>query len=222
MSKRSIGLSDDLYAYLLENSLRETEVMRRLREETAKLPWGGMQISPEQGQFMALLVQLMGAQHCLEIGTFTGYSALAVAQVLPAGGRLVACDIDEATAAVARRYWQEAGVAAKIDLKIAPALDSLDALMAGGAAGSFDFAFIDADKSNYDAYYESCLALLRPGGLVAVDNVLWDGAVINSSRTDSDTVAIRALNGKIASDQRVDCSMLPLGDGLMLAHKRSN
>jgi caffeoyl-CoA O-methyltransferase len=222
MSKRSIGLSDDLYAYLLENSLRETEVMRRLREETAKLPWGGMQISPEQGQFMALLVQLMGARHCLEIGTFTGYSALAVAQVLPAGGRLVACDIDEATAAVARRYWQEAGVAAKIDLKIAPALDSLDALMAGGAAGSFDFAFIDADKSNYDAYYESCLALLRPGGLIAVDNVLWDGAVIDSSRTDPDTAAIRALNAKIAADQRVDCSMLPLGDGLMLAHKRSN
>ncbi|MGF1628368.1 MAG: class I SAM-dependent methyltransferase [Kiloniellaceae bacterium] len=220
MSKRSIDLSDALYAYLLENSLRETEVLRRLREETATMPWSGMQISPEQGQFMALLVQLMGARRCLEVGTFTGYSALAVAQALPADGRLVACDINEETTAVARRYWQEAGVAETIDLRIAPALETLDALLAEGAAGSFDFAFIDADKVNYDAYYERSLALLRPGGLIAVDNVLWGGSVIDSSRKDPDTEAIRQFNAKIACGQRVSCSMIPLGDGLTLALKR--
>lgn len=222
MSNRSIQLDDALYDYLLKNSLRETEVMRRLREETATLPGSGMQIGPEQGQFMALLVELMGARRCLEVGTFTGYSTLAVAQALPADGRLVACDVNEKTAVVARRYWQEAGVAAKIDLRLAPALDTLDALLAGGAAGSFDFAFIDADKSNYDAYYERALRLLRRGGLIAVDNVLWGGAVTDSARDDADTRAIRALNAKIAGDQRVSCSLLPLGDGLTLALKRSN
>jgi caffeoyl-CoA O-methyltransferase len=220
MSTRSIELTDALYAYLLENSLRETAVLRRLREETAKLPGSGMQISPEQGQFMALLVQLMGARRCLEIGTFTGYSALAVAAALPAGGTVVACDVNESTAAVARRYWREAGVAEKIDLRLAPALDTLDILLSEGAAGSFDFAFIDADKTSYDGYYEGALKLLRSGGLLAVDNVLWDGAVINSSRKDPDTEAIRALNAKIAADQRVSCSMIPLGDGLTLAIKR--
>ena len=220
MSTRSIELSDALYAYLLENSLRETPLQRRLREETARMPGSGMQISPEQGQFMALLVQLMGARRCLEIGTFTGYSALAVAQALPADGRLIACDVDQNTTAVARRYWREAGVAEKIDLRLAPALDTLGALLAGGGAGSFDFAFIDADKANYDAYYEGSLKLLRSGGLIAVDNVLWDGAVIDSARNDPDTEAIRALNAKIAADQRVSCSLLPLGDGLTLAIKR--
>lgn len=220
MSNRSIQLDDALYDYLVENSLRESDVMRRLREETAALPGSGMQIAPEQGQFMALLVQLMGARRCLEVGTFTGYSALAVAAVLPADGRLVACDVNPETTAVARRYWREAGLAEKIDLRLAPALQTLDGLLAEGAAGSFDFAFIDADKTNYDGYYERALALLRSGGLVAVDNVLWDGAVINSSARDPDTEAIRALNAKIASDQRVSCSMLPLGDGLTLAFKR--
>jgi caffeoyl-CoA O-methyltransferase len=220
MSTRSIELTDALYAYLLENSLRETEVMRRLREETAGMPGSGMQISPEQGQFMALLVQLMGARRCLEIGTFTGYSALAVAQALPAGGTVVACDVNETTTAVARRYWQEAGVADRIDLRLGPALDTLDALLAEGGAGSFDFAFIDADKTSYDGYYEGALKLLRNGGLIAVDNVLWDGAVIDSARDDPDTRAIRALNAKIAGDQRVSCSMIPLGDGLTLVHKR--
>ena len=220
MSKRSIDLSDALYAYLLENSLRETEVLRRLREETATMPWSGMQISPEQGQFMALLVELMGARRCLEVGTFTGYSALAVAQALPADGRLVACDINAETTAVARRYWQQAGVAEKIDLRIAPALETLDSLLSEGGAGSFDFAFIDADKTGYDAYYERCLALLRPGGLLAVDNVLWGGAVIDSDREDPDTAAIRQLNAKVASDQRVSCSMIPLGDGLTLVLKQ--
>jgi caffeoyl-CoA O-methyltransferase len=221
MSRRSIEMTDALYTYLLENSLRETDIMRRLREETAGLPGAGMQIAPEQGQFMALLAELIGARHCLEIGTFTGYSALAVAQALPPDGRLIACDVNEKTTAVARRYWQEAGVADKIELRLAPALETLEALLAEGAAGRFDFAFIDADKTNYDAYYESCLALLREGGLIIVDNVLWGGAVTNPAPGDSDTTAIRALNAKIASDQRVSCSMLPLGDGLTLARKRS-
>jgi len=221
MSRRSIEMTDALYAYLLENSLRETDILRRLREETAGLPGAGMQIAPEQGQFMALLAELIGARHCLEIGTFTGYSALAVALALPPEGRLIACDVNEETTAVARRYWQEAGVAGKIDLRLAPALETLDALLADGAAGRFDFAFIDADKSNYEAYYERCLDLLRDGGLIAVDNVLWGGAVTNPAPGDSDTRAIRALNAKIASDQRVSCSMLPLGDGLTLVRKRS-
>jgi len=221
MSRRSIEMTDALYAYLLENSLRETDILRRLREETAGLPGAGMQIAPEQGQFMALLAELIGARHCLEIGTFTGYSALAVALALPPDGRLIACDVNEKTTAVARRYWQEAGVAGKIDLRLAPALETLDALLADGAAGRFDFAFIDADKSNYEAYYERCLELLRDGGLIAVDNVLWGGAVTNPAPGDSDTRAIRALNAKIASDQRVSCSMLPLGDGLTLVRKRS-
>ncbi|HMA16574.1 MAG: class I SAM-dependent methyltransferase [Bacteroidota bacterium] len=222
MSNRSIQLDDALYDYRLQNSLRETDVMRRLREETAKLPGSGMQIGPEQGQFMALLVELMGARRCLEVGTFTGYSALAVAQALPEDGRLVACDVNEKTAAVARRYWQEAGVAGKIDLRLAPAVETLDTLLAEGAAGSFDFAFIDADKTSYDAYYERALRLLRKGGLVAVDNVLWGGAVTDSRVNDADTRAIRALNAKIAADQRVSCSLLPLGDGLTLARKREN
>ncbi|HEY9538122.1 MAG TPA: class I SAM-dependent methyltransferase [Kiloniellaceae bacterium] len=202
--------------------MRESELQRRLREETAALPGAGMQIAPEQGQFMALLVELTGARRCLEIGTFTGYSALAVAQALPDDGRLVACDVNETTTAVARRYWREAGVAQKIDLRLAPARDTLDVLLAEGAAGSFDFVFIDADKANYDAYYEAALKLLRSGGLIAVDNVLWDGAVIDPAADDADTVAIRALNAKIATDQRVTCSMLPLGDGLTLARKRKS
>ena len=220
MSKRSIQLTDALYDYLLQHSLRETEVMRRLREES---PWqgsSGMQISPDQGQFMALLVELIGARRCIEIGTFTGYSALCVAQALPADGELIACDINPETTAVARRFWQEAGVAGKIDLRLAPALETLDGLIAEGQEGRFDFVFIDADKTSYDAYYEAALRLLRPGGLVAVDNVLWHGSVINSAADDPDTTAIRAMNKKIASDQRVSCSLLPLGDGLTLARKR--
>ena len=221
MSRRTLELTDPLYNYLLANSLREPEVLGRLREETAGLRGSGMQIGPEQGQFMALLVQLMGARRCIEIGTFTGYSALAVALALPADGEIIACDVNEETTAVARRYWQEAGVAEKIDLRLAPALETLQALTAAGGAGSYDFVFIDADKSNYDAYYESALTLLRPGGLIAVDNVLWGGAVIDSTSDDKDTRAIRALNAKIASDQRVSCSLLPLGDGLMLAFKQN-
>ena len=220
MSRRSIQLTDALYEYLLANSLREPEVLRRLREES---PWrgsSGMQISPDEGQFLALLVELLGAKRCIEIGTFTGYSALRVALALPSDGTLIACDIDAETTAIARRFWKEAGVAERIDLRLAPALETLDSLIAEGAENTFDFVFIDADKTEYDAYYERALTLLRIGGVIAIDNVLWDGSVIDSGRHDADTEAIRAFNAKIASDQRVSCSMLPLGDGLTLAFKR--
>jgi caffeoyl-CoA O-methyltransferase len=220
LSNRTLNLSDALYTYLLDNSLRETDLMRRLREETASLPGAGMQIGPEQGQFMALLVELMGAKRCLEIGTYTGYSALAVALALPPDGRLLACDVNEETTAVAKRYWAESGVAERIELRLAPALETLDSLIAEGAENTYDFIFIDADKTNYDSYYERALKLLRPGGLIVVDNVLWDGAVINSASTDPATRAIRALNAKVKSDQRVSCSLLPVGDGLLLARRR--
>jgi caffeoyl-CoA O-methyltransferase len=220
LSNRTLNLSDALYSYLLDNSLRETDLMRRLREETASLPGAGMQIGPEQGQFMALLVELMGAKRCLEIGTYTGYSALAVAQALPPDGRLLACDVNEQTTAVAKRYWAESGVAERIELRLAPALETLDSLIAEGAENTYDFVFIDADKTNYDSYYERSLTLLRPGGLIAVDNVLWGGAVTDSTYTDDSTEAIRALNAKVKSDQRVSCSLLPIGDGLLLALKR--
>jgi caffeoyl-CoA O-methyltransferase len=220
LSNRTLNLSDALYSYLLDNSLRETDLMRRLREETASLPGAGMQIGPEQGQFMALLVELMGAKRCLEIGTYTGYSALAVALALPPDGRLLACDVNEETTAVAKRYWAESGVAERIELRLAPALETLESLIAEGAENTYDFVFIDADKTNYDSYYERSLTLLRPGGLVVVDNVLWDGAVINSASTDPATRAIRALNAKVKSDQRVSCSLLPVGDGLLLARRR--
>jgi len=179
-----------------------------------------MQIGPEQGQFMALLVELMGARNALEIGTFTGYSALAVALALPEGGRLVACDISEEWTAVGRRYWEEAGVAHKIDLRLAPALETLDALLTEGRAGAFDFAFIDADKEGYDAYYERSLELVRTGGLIAFDNTLWGGKVVDPTATDVDTEAIRAINTKLAGDERVTLSLLPVGDGLTLARKR--
>ena len=179
-----------------------------------------MQISPEQGQFMALLIELTGARRTLEVGTFTGYSALSVALALPADGRLTACDVNETYAAIARRYWAEAGVADKIELRLAPAVETLDNLVQEGAAGTFDFMFIDADKENYDTYYERGLELIRPGGLIAVDNVLWDGAVADESRHDAETRSIRALNAKIKGDQRVAISLVPIGDGLMLARKR--
>jgi len=222
LSPRTLNLSDTLYSYLLDNSLRETDLMRRLREETASLPGAGMQIGPEQGQFMALLVELMGAKRCLEIGTYTGYSALAVAPALPPDGRLLACDVNAETTAVAKRYWAESGVAERIELRLAPALETLDSLIAEGAENTYDFVFIDADKTNYDSYYERALTLLRPGGLIAVDNVLWGGAVTDSTYTDDSTRAIRALNAKVKSDQRVSCSLLPVGDGLLLALKRKN
>ncbi len=224
MAGRRTEVDDRLHDYILANSLREPEVLRRLREETAVLPHAGMQIGPEQGQFMALLVELMGARRTLEIGTFTGYSALAVALALPADGRVVACDVSEEYTDVARRYWTEAGVADKIELHLAPALETLDRLLApgpgGGQAGCFDFAFIDADKVNYDDYYERVLLLLRPGGLAAIDNVLWKGKVVEAAPGDPDTQAIQALNAKLKHDSRVTISLLPLGDGLTLARKR--
>ena len=220
MANRTITLSDGLYEYLLDVSLREPEVLRRLREETAKIPAAAMQIAPEQGQFMALLVEVMSARNAIEVGTFTGYSSLCVALALPPGGRLVTCDVNVETTDVARRYWAEAGVADRIDLRLAPALETLDALIAEGETGTFDFAFIDADKVEYDAYYERILALLRPGGLVSVDNVLWNGRVIDATRQDEATRAIRAFNEKIHADPRVSLSLVPIGDGLTLARKR--
>lgn len=220
MATRSLALTDPLYDYLLQVSLREPPLLARLRKETAALPEAGMQIAPEQGQFMALLIELTGARRCLEVGTFTGYSTLSVALALPDGGRIVACDISQAFTAMARRYWAEAGVDEVIDLRIAPALATLDALLTEGRAGSFDFAFVDADKENYDGYVERALELLRPGGLLAVDNVLWNGAVIDPAKQDDDTRAIRALNDKLQGDQRVALSLVPIGDGLTLARKR--
>ncbi len=222
MARRSLDLTDRLYDYLLAVSLREPPVLARLREETDALPLAHMQIAPEQGQFMALLVELIGARRTLDVGTFTGYSALAVALALPADGQVVACDVNPETAAVARRYWAEAGVAGKIELHLAPAGETLERLIGEGRAGSFDFAFIDADKTGYDAYYEASLRLLRPGGLIAVDNVLWSGAVADPSQEDPDTTAIRALNEKIRDDGRVSLSLVPIGDGLTLARKRAD
>ena len=219
MSKKTIGLDDRLYNYLLSASLRESEILRQLREETASYPSARMQISPEQGQFMALLVQLLGATKTLEVGVFTGYSSLCVALALPPHGKIVACDVSEEYTSVARRYWQKAGVADKIDLRLAPALETLDRLLVDEAE-TFDFAFIDADKRNYEAYYERSLQLVRPGGLIAIDNVLWSGRVADPQDQDKSTLAIRALNEKLHHDQRVTISLISIADGLTLALKR--
>ncbi len=220
MSNRSIQMTDALYAYMLDVSLREPEVLERLRAETAEMPEHNMQIAPEQGQFMALLVELLGARRTLEVGTFTGYSALAVALALPDDGQVVALDINESYAAVARRYWREAGVEDRINLRIGPALDTLDGLIGDGAEGDFDFAFIDADKTNYQAYFERALVLVRRGGLIAVDNVLWGGSVADPADDSEDTEAIRAFNAALRADDRVSISLLPIADGLTLARKR--
>jgi len=220
MSNRTISMTDGLYDYLLEASLREPPLLKRLREETAALPEARMQISPEQGQFMQLLARLMGARRCIEVGVFTGYSSLAMALALPADGHILACDVSEAFTSMARRYWKEAGVAGKIELVLAPANATLDARLKAGGAGTYDLAFIDADKANYGAYYERILKLLRPGGLVLVDNVLWSGRVLDPADRSEDTVAIRAFNELLHHDERIDLSMLPVGDGLTLARKR--
>lgn len=220
MSNRSIGLNDELHDYLLSVSLREPELLARLRAETAQEPKAGMQISPEQGQFMALLVELISARSTLEIGVFTGYSALRVALALPDDGRIVACDVDERWTSIAQRYWKEAGVEEKIDLRIGPAVETLDGLLDDGAAASFDFAFIDADKGNYLEYYDRCVTLVRSRGVIAIDNTLWSGAVANEGDQGEDTLAIRALNEHVYADDRVSMSMLPIGDGLTLAVKR--
>ena len=220
MSNRSITLTESLYEYMNEVSLREPPLLLALREETAVLSQRSMQISPEQGQFMALLARLIDARRCLEVGVFTGYSALATALALPDDGRIVACDVSEEWTSVARRYWREAGVEHKIELHLAPAADTLDALLGQGQAGTFDFAFIDADKTNYLAYYERTLVLLRMGGLMLIDNTLWSGKVADPEVADADTVALRHFNEVLHRDERVDLSLLPIGDGLTLARKR--
>lgn len=219
MTRKSITLTDDLYDYLLSVSLREPDILKRLREETAGYPMARMQIAPEQGQFMQLLVRLMQARSIIEIGTFTGYSALWMALALPAEGRLLTCDINEDYLAVARLYWQDAGVSDRIDMRIAPALDTLDALLNTGESGHFDMAFIDADKSEYPDYYERVLRLLRVGGLAVIDNTLWDGQPADLSIQDKDTRAIRAFNESLLHDERVSLSMLPVADGITLAAK---
>lgn len=220
MSNKTLNMSDDLYAYLLKVGVREPEILARLREETAKDAMHMMQIAPEQGQFMQMLVRLMGAKRIVEIGTFTGYSSLSMAMALPEGGELVACDASDEWTSVARRYWQEAGVADKVRLHIGPAAETLPRLVEEYGEGAFDLAFIDADKVNYDTYYEHCLRLVRPGGAILVDNVLWGGSVIDAENQKDDTCAIRAFNEKLKRDERIDLSMLPLADGLTLALKR--
>ena len=217
---RTTPLTVELYDYLVRVSVREPPVLARLREETRTLPWAGMQIGPDQGQFMRFVVETIGARRAIEVGVFTGYSSISVALGLPDDGELVACDISEEWTSIARRYWAEAGVAHKIALRLAPAVETLDGLLAAGRAGAFDFAFVDADKAQYDAYYERCLRLLRPGGIVAFDNVLWGGSVADPAKSDADTEALRALNLKLGQDERVAISMLPIGDGLTLARKR--
>ena len=220
MSSRTIQLTEALHGYLLSVAVREPEDLARLRAETEPMELSQMQISPEQGALMALLVELIGARNCIEVGTYTGYSALRVARAMGPGGRLVACDINPTWTDVARRYWREAGLSDNIDLRLAPAEETLDSLIAAGESATFDFAFIDADKPSYDGYYERCLTLLRAGGLIAIDNVLWQGRVADPAIEDEDTVAIRALNQKLAGDDRVSLCMVPIGDGLTLARKR--
>lgn len=217
---RAITMDETLYRYLVEHSLRELPVQKALREETAKLPRAVMQIGPDQGQFMALLAKIVGAKRCLEVGVFTGYSALAVALALPPDGTLVALDVSEEWTAIARRYWKQAGVEAKIDLRLAPALATLDTLISLQESGRFDMAFIDADKGNYLAYFQRCMELVRPGGLILVDNTLWSGDVANPVNNEPDTVALRAFNEALHHDERIDLALLPVGDGLTLARKR--
>lgn len=219
MSNRTLNLDDTLYRYLLDVSLREHPMLAELRRKNSEHPRSSMQIAPEQGQFMALLVKLIGARRTIEVGVFSGYSALATALALPPDGKLIGCDISAEFTDIARAYWEKAGVSHKIDLRLAPAADTLDALLGQGQAGRFDFAFIDADKSGYDAYYERCLALLRPGGLIALDNVLWNGAVARPAE-DEDTLALQSFNRKLHADERVDLALVPIADGLALARKR--
>ena len=219
MSPRTRSLEERVRDYLLTTGLREPAILRKLRAATAPLPRASMQISPEVGQLLGILVRILGARRCLEIGTFTGYSALAVALALPENGRLIACDVSEEWTAIARRFWREAGVAGRVELRLGPAIETLDKLIASGESGRFDFAFIDANKSDYDGYYERALELLRPGGVVAIDNVLWGGSVADPAARDRDTMAIKALNRKIHADRRVAMAMMPLGDGLTLACK---
>jgi predicted O-methyltransferase YrrM len=219
MSKEPLQITRQIYDYILQFGFRDDPLLKELREETAKLPNSMMQIAPEQGQFMALLAQLMGARKAIEIGTFTGYSSLSVARALPAEGRLICCDISKEYTDIARRYWVKAGLADRIDLRLGPALDTLESLRRS-EAGTFDLAFIDADKTNYPKYYEAALDLLRPGGALLIDNVLWSGDVADPQATDAETVILRELNRTIAADTRVDFCLLPIADGLTIARKR--
>jgi predicted O-methyltransferase YrrM len=220
MTNRTIEMTDPLYRYLLDHSVREPAILAELRAETADMAEAQMQIGPDQGQFMALLAKLIGARRCIEVGVFTGYSSLAVALALPDDGRIIACDVSEEWTAIARRYWRKAGVDHKIELKLQPATQTLAAMLAAGESGQYDFAFIDADKPAYEAYYELLLQLLRSGGLIAVDNTLWSGKVADVTERDANTSALRVFNDKLHRDERIDLSMLPIGDGLTLARKR--
>ncbi len=220
MSNRTLSINDRIYTYLNSVSLREPELLKRLREATSKDAMSKMQIAPEQGQFMALLVELMDINSAIEIGTYTGYSSLWIALSMPEHGRLICCDTNKQWTTLAQHYWILAGVENKIELRLAPALDTLDGLLSEGQAGQFDFAFIDADKQNYLNYYDRCLQLLRPGGLIAVDNTLWNGAVADPENNESNTQAIRGFNHTIYKDKRISLSLVPIGDGLTLARKR--
>jgi predicted O-methyltransferase YrrM len=219
MGRETLNLDGPLLPYFLAHAFREPPILARLRAETATMTEAGMQIAPEQGALMRLLVQLAQARQCIEVGTFTGYSALVTALALPEGGRLVCCDVSETYTAVARRYWAEAGVAHRIELRLGPARDTLDDLLEAGRAGTIDQVFLDADKANYGAYYDRALKLLRPGGLLLVDNTLWSGRVAEPSDASADTQAIRALNARIQADARVEHCLVPIGDGLTLARK---
>jgi len=219
MARRSLELDDRLYDYLVQFGTRESDLLKDLRNETAKLPGAGMQIGPEQGAFMGLLVELIGAKRALEVGTFTGYSSLCIAGAMPADGKLICCDVSEEYTKVARDYWRRAGLESKIELRLGPAVATLDALIAANVE-PFDFAFIDADKTNYSNYYDRAIQLVRPGGLIAIDNVLWGGYVADPKENDEDTAAIRAVNQKVRNDDRVTLALAPIGDGLTLARKR--
>ena len=220
MANKTMGISDDLAAYVVKVGTREPDVLARLREETAEIPQHNMQTAPEQGAFLALLVELIGARRCIEVGTFTGYSSTAVALALPEDGQIVCCDVSEEWTSLARKYWAEAGVSGKVDLRIAPATETLDQLVAGGQEATYDFAFVDADKAGYDAYYERLLRLIRPGGLIVFDNMLWGGDVLDTDPSDEDTKALQALNAKLARDERITLCLLPVADGVTLARRR--
>ncbi|MFT5349836.1 MAG: putative O-methyltransferase YrrM [Planctomycetota bacterium] len=220
MSRYSINLTDEVYTYLQSVSLREDTILQQLREETALHKWARMQISPEQGQFMAMLLKILGAKRVIELGVFTGYSSLCMAQALPADGKIIACDINEEYTNIAKRYWEQAGVSNKIELRLAPALETLKNLLKSDEAGKFDFVFIDAVKEEYKEYYEIVLELIRPGGLIGIDNVLWSGSVADPEKQDAETIALRVFNQYLHQDERVDISMLSIGDGLTLARKR--
>lgn len=220
MSNRTLNLDDNLYSYILSASSRESNLLVELRKETESVELSIMQIAPEQGQFMALIVKLLQAKRAIEIGTYTGYSSICVASAMPEDGKLIACDVSKEWTEIAKRYWKQAAVDNKIELRLAPAIETLDNLLKGKQHNSFDFIFIDADKAHYDDYYERSLSLLRPGGLIMIDNVLWNGSVADPSITDVDTKSIRALNEKLKDDERIELSLLPIADGISLVLKK--